>query len=68
MVSADALSVSFSFGTVAGRQYQVQYKDDLGWPEWQPLGGIYFGTGVPIVVTDTMDSRPQRFYRVVLLP
>ena len=62
------LSVSFSFGTASGRQYQVEFKDDLGAPDWQPLGGIYFGNGSPIVVTDLIDSRPQRFYRVVLLP
>jgi hypothetical protein len=67
-VSADGLSVSFSFGTVSGRQYQVQFKDDLGLPDWQPLGGIYFGNGSPIVVMDAIDSRPQRFYRVESLP
>jgi len=68
VVSADGLSVSFSFGTLAGRQYQVQYKDDLGLPDWQPLGGVYLGTGSPVVVMDAIDSHPQRFYRVVLLP
>jgi hypothetical protein len=68
LVSADGLSVSFAFRTEAGRQYQVQFKDDLAAPDWQPLGGIYFGNGSPIVVTDLIDGQPQRFYRVVVLP
>ena len=68
LVSADGLSVSFAFRTEAGRQYQVQFKDDLGAPDWQPLGGIYFGTGNPIEATDVIGARAQRFYRVVLLP
>lgn len=67
-VSPDGLSVSFSFRTVAGAQYQVQFKDDLGLPDWQPLGGTYFGNGSSIVITDLIGDHPQRFYRVVVLP
>jgi hypothetical protein len=61
-------TVAFSFGTEVGRQYQVEVTEDLAVPDWQPLGGTYFGTGSPILVIDELGPRPQRFYRVLLLP
>jgi len=61
-------TVTFSFSTEVGRQYQVEVTEDLAMPDWQPLGGTYFGTGSPILVIDDLGTRPQRFYRVLLLP
>ncbi|MCX8156387.1 MAG: lamin tail domain-containing protein [Verrucomicrobiae bacterium] len=56
--------------TQAGRQYQVQYKDRLTDPVWQDLpGGLVTGNGGPVAVPDALvPSRPQRYYRILLLP
>jgi hypothetical protein len=62
--------VSFSVSTLAGRDYQAYYTDDLGALEWRLLGGVRAGTGGPLVITDPdpVSAHGQRFYTVVLLP
>jgi hypothetical protein len=58
----------FTFGTVAGRTYRVEYKDDLNQPDWLPFGGNLVATGTSLVVLDTITASLQRFYRVVEVP
>ena len=60
--------VQLTVSTVAGRSYQVEFKDDLSASIWVPLGGQRLANGPSLIVTDTTLSGPQRFYRVVLLP
>lgn len=61
---------SISFPTVAGRRYEVEYRDDLVSGDWQRLpsgAGRVTGTGGEWTVTDPMaGERPHRFYRVRL--
>ena len=60
--------VQLTVSTVAGRSYQVEFKDDLSASIWVPLGGQRLANGPSLIVADTTLSGPQRFYRVVLLP
>ena len=59
--------MEFTISTVAGRRYQVEFKDDLNAAEWQPLGGPRAAAGASLTVTDTLATG-QRFYRVSLVP
>ena len=59
--------VRFTISTAAGRSYQVEYKDDLGAANWQPLGSPRAATGTSLLVNDTPPNG-QRFYRASLLP
>lgn len=65
------LNARISFGTVAGRQYRVEGTASLGTGAWSALPGAASipGTGGAMSVTDTNAfTRPQQFYRVVVLP
>jgi hypothetical protein len=48
-----------------GRNYQVQYKDDLSDPFWQVAAGAPSFTGNHGAFTVPV-SQPNRFYRIVL--
>jgi len=53
---------SFSFGTEAGKTYEVEYTDSLTKPKWLPLLTVA-GDGSVAVVHDPAQSSGQRFYR-----
>ena len=55
--------MNFSFATVPGAVYAVQYKERLADPVWLELSR-QTGTGEPIVVNDSNPAAPSRFYRV----
>ena len=59
-VGADYL---FSFDTVPGLAYIVQYKDDLTDLAWQILQTVP-GDGTAKTVTNSMSTVSQRFYRL----
>jgi hypothetical protein len=52
-----------SFPAVAGTAYQVQYKNNLADPSWQPLPGTITTVSNTAAITDSARG-PQRFYRV----
>jgi hypothetical protein len=55
----------FTFNTVTGINYTVEYSTDLStWFSWLTLGG----SGAPITVTDPSATSPSRAYRVRLTP
>jgi hypothetical protein len=56
-------SVNFSFATVAGAQYVVEYTDQLAPPQWHELQTIP-GTGSSVGFADPAPVGPQRFYRL----
>ena len=61
-------AASLSFLTTTGRQYFVQYRDDLAATSWNILATNVIGTGSATSVADT-NVAPSRFYRVgVRLP
>jgi hypothetical protein len=58
---------TLSFTTIPGHTYGVQYKDSLSDSTWQPLA-IRTATGEQLSVTNDITGRPQRFYRIILVP
>jgi hypothetical protein len=56
-------SVNFSFATVAGAQYVVEYTDQLAPPQWHELQTVV-GTGSSVGFADPTPAGPQRFYRL----
>jgi hypothetical protein len=49
--------------TISGRNYAVEFKNNLGDAAWQPLGEPFTASGPTLTVTDNSVSGPQRFYR-----
>jgi len=58
-------TVSMSLDSVAGLNYQLEYKDNLTQTGWVPIFPVVPGTGVQILLQDT-NALPatSRFYRV----
>lgn len=56
-------AVNFSFATVAGAQYIVEYTDRLAAPQWNELQTIS-GTGGEVQFSEPSPTGPQRFYRL----
>jgi len=55
----------FTFNTVTGINYTVEYSADLStWFSWLTLGG----SGAPITIIDPSATTPTRVYRVRLTP
>jgi hypothetical protein len=61
-------NVLFTFSTVAGRTYRVEYKDDLSQPAWTPLDSDRLASGSSLSVQESVVLNGRRFYRVALLP
>lgn len=66
-ISAPPGQVTFSIETTVGRAYRVLYSDDLTEGEWSQLDRDFVAANPYASLTDTL-SRPQRFYKVILLP
>ena len=63
--------ISISHTSVVGKNYRVEYKDDLTGATWQPLAGYSNvpGTGTILQALDIGAALlPKRFYRVASLP
>jgi hypothetical protein len=58
----DRVNFIFSFPSLSGRTYQVQYKDSLDDPVWQFLQTV-FGDGTVKIVTDPFALN-QRYFRL----
>mgnify|MGYP000987982620 CR=1 FL=1 len=61
-------AVQFESEVIPNRTYRVEYKEDLNAPSWLPLGDTRTANGSRLTVADPVADRPQRFYRMVLLP
>ena len=56
--------LSFSWLSLSGQDYQLEYKDDLAASTWTPLGPPTPSTGGLITLTDDTNTSIQRFYRL----
>ncbi len=55
--------------TQPGKTYRLEYTEDLTTNQWHPLTDPISGDGQPILVLDpAATTRPQRFYRLIVLP
>jgi hypothetical protein len=61
--SVSGTNVTISFVSQAGFTYQIQYKDDLSDPIWNPLGAPVPGDGSLKQVPDNVSGGGRRFYR-----
>ncbi|HEX5221186.1 MAG TPA: lamin tail domain-containing protein [Verrucomicrobiae bacterium] len=59
--------LTFSWMSVPGQFYQVEYKDDLNDAEWIPLGAAMMGTGGPLNINSSITNSPRRFFRLRVL-
>jgi hypothetical protein len=67
-VGINGNQISLGFGTIPGKTYRVEYKDNLGDAVWSRLNNQDYpsGAATSLVVTDVLNN-PQRFYRIVQL-
>ncbi|MFO1476721.1 MAG: immunoglobulin domain-containing protein [Verrucomicrobiota bacterium] len=61
-------TIHFTWSTIPGHAYQVQFSADLTSTQWQNLGAPLTSTGDTLSSTDSMSPEQQRYYRVVLEP
>ncbi|MGO8675444.1 MAG: lamin tail domain-containing protein, partial [Limisphaerales bacterium] len=66
-VSLENGSLTFSWPSVSGQTYRVQYKDSLESAEWNSITPDMPGTGSPLSVALPVSGVPQRFYRVLVI-
>ena len=59
--------MGFSFNTIAGKHYRVDYKDTLRQTSWDVLGDNILATGGRLLFTINTHDSPARFYRVAQL-
>lgn len=59
--------VRVTFSVVVGRTYQLEFTDDLGNPNWQPLGAPRLATTTTLITNDPLGPT-RRFYRLAVLP
>lgn len=58
-------SPTLTWPVVSGKSYQVQFKNNLIDPVWQPLSGTVTVVGDRGYATDLAPSPDQRFYRIL---
>jgi len=58
--------IQLKFNTLPGLRYQIQYKNDLADPSWQPLGDAFYATGFSHTLTESAVSNRQRYYRIMV--
>ena len=59
--------LSFTFETIPGRTYRIEYKDDLNDAGWTPLGPDAVAGANSYTIIDPAADSFQRYYRIVLL-
>ena len=61
-------TLSLTWTTEAGNEYQLQSNSDLDSTDWINLGSARTATGTALSFADSISNGPQRFYRLALLP
>ena len=67
-ISVSGTQFVFSYPTVSGQTYQLQYITDLSSGAWLPAGGPVLGTGAPVSATNSISSSMQMFFRLSITP
>ncbi len=65
-ITANGNVVNFTFASLLGQTYQLEYKNNLSDPQWTLLGTPVAGTGGPLALNDNSPLPMQRFYRLVV--
>lgn len=67
-IAQDGTNFTLAWNGLAGQTYQVQYTTNLAPSNWIDLGDPINGTNGTFTVSDFVNSNPQKFYRLMLLP
>jgi subtilase family serine protease len=67
-VTRSGSTLNFSWSTLPGAGYQVQYKTNLSQAAWLNLGSVTHATGTTLSRTDSIGPDPARFYRISVSP
>jgi fibronectin type 3 domain-containing protein len=67
-ISVSGSDLIFSYPTVAGHTYQLQYCTDLSSGSWVPAGSSVSGTGATVWATNSIGSMQQQFFRLYVTP
>jgi Lamin Tail Domain/CotH kinase protein len=62
-ITSEPGAVHFTISSVAGRSYQMEFKDALDAPAWLPMGGPRTATGTSLVFDINIGPEPKRFFR-----
>ena len=68
LAQANGTNLVLSCATLAGLNYQLEYKSSLSSAPWTALGSLVPGTGNPFTFTNSFNLSTQGFYRLVILP
>jgi len=60
--------LALTYTTTPGCTYRCEYRDQLDGSSWIPLTPPATATHTTTTVMDSLVGRPQRFYRVVVVP
>jgi hypothetical protein len=67
-ISFSGAELVFSYPTVSGKSYQLQYTTNLSSGAWLPAGSPVLGTGAPVWATNGIGSSMQMFFRLSITP
>jgi hypothetical protein len=59
-------SVEFTWSSLPGQVYQLQYTSNLSPPGWSSFGEPITATNTTMSAVDAMSSEPRRYYRILL--
>jgi hypothetical protein len=65
---ANGNQLVFTWPTLLGQRYEVEYSDDLSAGIWATAGDAIAGTGGLLTLTNQLALPDQRFYRLKLSP
>jgi hypothetical protein len=66
-VTTAGTAINFQFAAYPGKQYQVQFKNNLTDTNWAALGQSVTANTTNVAGSDTNTGSAQRFYRVLQL-
>ena len=66
-ISLSGNVATISFGTIIGRTYRVEYKNNLDASSWTKLGEDTTADSGALTFQDTINANTQRFYRFTQL-
>jgi hypothetical protein len=65
-ITPNGNAINFTFNSLPGQSYQLEYKNNLGDPQWPLLDPAVAGTGNALVLTDNAPPAAQRFYQLAV--
>lgn len=67
--SSGSSGATLSWNSVAGKDYQVQYRSAFAFASWVDLDGPITATNLSISLIDNLGNpEGQRFYRIIVVP